>query len=128
MDIAEILHVYKDKNDALKVVKKYKKARFKAFKSHHDAVAFSLQGIEPSIDKDNSHSVDTSESGNCELFHFIFLIIFDCERSIILLKILQHYNQILILSVVKNLVNSKSRNLKTWYYLGKPSKLVILKL
>lgn len=67
--------MYKDKNDALKVVKKYKKARFKAFKSHHDAVAFSLQGIEPSIDKDISHIGDTLEIGNCEFLVYFFHIL-----------------------------------------------------
>ncbi|PSN53579.1 hypothetical protein C0J52_00962 [Blattella germanica] len=40
------LHVYTDKTEALKVVKKFKKARFKAFKTRHDAVKFAIYGSE----------------------------------------------------------------------------------
>ncbi|GBP77365.1 Ankyrin repeat and LEM domain-containing protein 2 [Eumeta japonica] len=43
----EALHVYKEKCDALELVRKYKVARFKAFQNHQDAVSFALRGAEP---------------------------------------------------------------------------------
>ncbi|XP_069680457.1 ankyrin repeat and LEM domain-containing protein 2 homolog isoform X2 [Periplaneta americana] len=42
----EALHVYSDKVEALKVVKKHKKARFKAFKTRQEAVDFAVHGSE----------------------------------------------------------------------------------
>ncbi|XP_047538787.1 ankyrin repeat and LEM domain-containing protein 2 homolog [Vanessa atalanta] len=43
----EPLHVYKNKSDAMELVRQYKSARFKMFRSHQDAVAFALRGAEP---------------------------------------------------------------------------------
>lgn len=40
----DLLHVYTDKTEALKIVKKFKKARFKAFKSRQEAVEFAVHG------------------------------------------------------------------------------------
>ncbi|XP_046970697.1 ankyrin repeat and LEM domain-containing protein 2 homolog [Vanessa cardui] len=44
---SEPLHVYKNKSDAMELVRQYKSARFKMFRSHQDAVAFALRGAEP---------------------------------------------------------------------------------
>ena len=44
--VVDFLHVYTDKVEALKIVKKFKKARFKAFKSRHEAVEFAIHGSE----------------------------------------------------------------------------------
>lgn len=44
--IADVLHVYTDKIEALKVMKQSKKARFKQFKSFQDAAAFAINGAE----------------------------------------------------------------------------------
>ncbi|XP_049878627.1 ankyrin repeat and LEM domain-containing protein 2 homolog [Pectinophora gossypiella] len=43
----EALHVYKNKSEALELVRRYKSARFKAFQSRQDAVSFALRGAEP---------------------------------------------------------------------------------
>lgn len=43
------MHVYNDKTEALKLVKKYKKARFKVFKSFEQAECFSIVGLENNI-------------------------------------------------------------------------------
>lgn len=43
----EALHVYKNRTEALDLVRKYKSARFKVFQSHQDAVQFALRGAEP---------------------------------------------------------------------------------
>ncbi|CAH0397175.1 unnamed protein product [Chilo suppressalis] len=43
----EALHVYKNKAEALELVRRYKLARFKAFHNRHDAVSFALRGAEP---------------------------------------------------------------------------------
>ncbi|XP_066999706.2 ankyrin repeat and LEM domain-containing protein 2 homolog [Anabrus simplex] len=40
------LHVYLDKAEALKVVKKHKKARFKVFRSKQEAIEFAVHGCE----------------------------------------------------------------------------------
>lgn len=38
------INVFQDKSEALKVVKKYKKARFKAFSYYHEAADFAIHG------------------------------------------------------------------------------------
>ncbi|XP_069362293.1 ankyrin repeat and LEM domain-containing protein 2 homolog isoform X2 [Maniola hyperantus] len=43
----EALHVYENKVEALELVRRYKSARFKAFRNHQDAVSFALRGAEP---------------------------------------------------------------------------------
>ncbi|XP_072945734.1 ankyrin repeat and LEM domain-containing protein 2 homolog [Epargyreus clarus] len=43
----EAIHVYENKSEALELVRRYKSARFKVFKSHQDAVSFALRGAEP---------------------------------------------------------------------------------
>ncbi|XP_060806251.1 ankyrin repeat and LEM domain-containing protein 2 homolog [Amyelois transitella] len=43
----EALHVYKNKSEALELVRRYKLARFKAFQNRQDAVSFALRGAEP---------------------------------------------------------------------------------
>ncbi|XP_028172688.1 ankyrin repeat and LEM domain-containing protein 2 isoform X2 [Ostrinia furnacalis] len=43
----EALHVYKNKSEALELVRRYKLARFKAFNNRQDAVSFALRGAEP---------------------------------------------------------------------------------
>ncbi|XP_004925434.3 ankyrin repeat and LEM domain-containing protein 2 homolog isoform X1 [Bombyx mori] len=43
----EALHVYENKADALELVKRYKLARFKAFRNRQDAISFALRGAEP---------------------------------------------------------------------------------
>lgn len=43
----EALHVYKNKSEALELVRRYKLARFKAFHNYQDAVSFALRGAEP---------------------------------------------------------------------------------
>lgn len=40
------LHVYTDKSEALKVMKQYKKGRYKTFKSKEDANDFAINGME----------------------------------------------------------------------------------
>ncbi|XP_041969044.1 ankyrin repeat and LEM domain-containing protein 2 homolog [Aricia agestis] len=42
----EALHVYENKSQALELVRRYKLARFKAFKNHQEAVSFALRGAE----------------------------------------------------------------------------------
>ncbi|KAG6463223.1 hypothetical protein O3G_MSEX013749 [Manduca sexta] len=56
----EALHVYKNKSEALELVRRYKLARFKAFKSRQDAVSFALRGAEPT---DNNDGNDNSLMG-----------------------------------------------------------------
>ncbi|CAG4937917.1 unnamed protein product [Parnassius apollo] len=54
----EALHVYKNKSEALELVRRYKSARFKMFRSHQDAVSFALRGAEPTDAHDgNSNSL-----------------------------------------------------------------------
>lgn len=43
----EALHVYKNKSEALELVRRYKSSRFKAFTNRQDAVSFALRGAEP---------------------------------------------------------------------------------
>ncbi|KAM3965913.1 LOW QUALITY PROTEIN: ankyrin repeat and LEM domain-containing protein 2 [Aphomia sociella] len=43
----EALHVYKNKSEALELVRRYKLARFKALQNYQDAVSFALRGAEP---------------------------------------------------------------------------------
>ncbi|XP_052744504.1 ankyrin repeat and LEM domain-containing protein 2, partial [Bicyclus anynana] len=43
----EALHVYENKTEALELVRRYKTARFKAFRKRQDAVSFALRGAEP---------------------------------------------------------------------------------
>lgn len=50
------LSVFQDKVEALKLMKKNKKARFKAFQFYHEAAEFSLNGSE--CPNNNSHTVD----------------------------------------------------------------------
>lgn len=44
LPFTETLHVYTDKLEAMKIVKKYKKARFKSFKIKQEAVEFAVHG------------------------------------------------------------------------------------
>ncbi|KPJ18819.1 hypothetical protein RR48_05757 [Papilio machaon] len=53
----EALHVYESKSEAMELVRRYKSARFKMFRSHQDAVSFALRGAEPT---------ETHEGNNCE--------------------------------------------------------------
>ncbi|KAJ2945243.1 hypothetical protein O0L34_g9314 [Tuta absoluta] len=52
----ETLHVYKNKSEALELVRRYKAARFKAFNNRQDAVSFALRGAEPQDVLDGSDS------------------------------------------------------------------------
>lgn len=45
-DMDNYVSVFKDKAEALKMVKKYKKARFKAFTYYHEAESFAVHGSE----------------------------------------------------------------------------------
>ncbi|KAH9644561.1 hypothetical protein HF086_000335 [Spodoptera exigua] len=56
----EALHVYKNKSEALELVRRYKSARFKAFRNRQDAVSFALRGAEPT---DNTDGNDSSIMG-----------------------------------------------------------------
>lgn len=47
--LAEVLHVYTDKAEALKVMKQSKKARLKQFTSRNEAVAFAVHGAEQPV-------------------------------------------------------------------------------
>ena len=61
------MHVYEDKIEALKVVKHHKKARFKAFKSRSDAVAFARHGSETtSVSEDNTNSTSNANQSEAE--------------------------------------------------------------
>ncbi|CAH2055892.1 unnamed protein product, partial [Iphiclides podalirius] len=54
----EALHVYKNKSEALELVRRYKSARFKMFRNHQDAVSFALRGAEPTdVPDGNSNSL-----------------------------------------------------------------------
>jgi len=46
LGVSETLHVYTDRSEAMKIMKKYKKARFKSFKLREEAVEFAVQGPE----------------------------------------------------------------------------------
>lgn len=46
LGVSETLHVYTDRSEAMKIMKKYKKARFKSFKLREEAVEFAVQGSE----------------------------------------------------------------------------------
>jgi hypothetical protein len=43
LHFSDTLHVYNDKSEALKIVKKYKEARFNAFKTRQEAAEFAVQ-------------------------------------------------------------------------------------
>ncbi|XP_061380831.1 ankyrin repeat and LEM domain-containing protein 2 homolog [Danaus plexippus] len=43
----ETIHVYTDKLEALELFRRYKSARFKAFRNRQDAMSFALRGAEP---------------------------------------------------------------------------------
>lgn len=63
----EVLHVYKNKSEALELVRRYKSSRFKAFRNRQDAVSFALRGAEPTDTTDGNDS--------CEfLFIYNFLL------------------------------------------------------
>lgn len=51
---SEALHVYKNKSEALELVKRYKLARFKVFQNRHDALSFALRGAEPTDTTDGN--------------------------------------------------------------------------
>ncbi|KAF5300003.1 hypothetical protein FQR65_LT09259 [Abscondita terminalis] len=61
-------NVYQDKTEALKLVKKFKKARFKGFHFYHEAVDFAVHGSEhPIIVKPSIENVPVKENVNiCE--------------------------------------------------------------
>jgi len=46
LGVSETLHVYTDRSEAMKIMKKHKKARFKSFKLREEAVKFAVQGPE----------------------------------------------------------------------------------
>lgn len=46
LHFSDTLHVYNDKSEALKIVKKYKEARFNSFKTRQEAVEFAVQAPE----------------------------------------------------------------------------------
>jgi hypothetical protein len=46
LHVSETLHVYTDKSEAMKILKTYKRARFKPFKKREDAVEFAVHGSE----------------------------------------------------------------------------------
>lgn len=46
LGVSETIHVYTDRSEAMKIMKKYKKARFKSFKLREEAVEFAVQGSE----------------------------------------------------------------------------------
>lgn len=46
LGVSETLHVYTDRSEAMKIMKKHKKARFKSFKLREEAVEFAVQGPE----------------------------------------------------------------------------------
>lgn len=48
----EALHVYMKKAEALELVRRYKSARFKAFRNRQDALSFALRGAEPIFSSD----------------------------------------------------------------------------
>ncbi|KOB72692.1 Uncharacterized protein OBRU01_11933 [Operophtera brumata] len=50
----EAIHVYKNKAEALELMKRYKLSRFKAFQNHQDAVSFALRGAEPTDTTDGN--------------------------------------------------------------------------
>ncbi|XP_075981882.1 ankyrin repeat and LEM domain-containing protein 2 isoform X2 [Anticarsia gemmatalis] len=52
----EALHVYKNKSEALELVRRYKSSRFKAFRNRQDAVSFALRGAEPTDTTDGNDS------------------------------------------------------------------------
>ncbi|CAB3225478.1 unnamed protein product [Arctia plantaginis] len=52
----EVLHVYKNKSEALELVRRYKSSRFKAFRNRQDAVSFALRGAEPTDTTDGNDS------------------------------------------------------------------------
>ncbi|XP_047027308.1 ankyrin repeat and LEM domain-containing protein 2 homolog isoform X2 [Helicoverpa zea] len=53
----EALHVYKNKSEALELVRRYKASRFKAFRNRQDAVSFALRGAEPTDTTDGNDSL-----------------------------------------------------------------------
>lgn len=63
--ITEALHVYKNKSEALELIKRYKSSRFKVFQNHQDAVSFALRGADVT---DMSNGNDS----NCECYFVLF--------------------------------------------------------
>ncbi|XP_045539450.1 ankyrin repeat and LEM domain-containing protein 2 isoform X1 [Papilio machaon] len=53
----EALHVYESKSEAMELVRRYKSARFKMFRSHQDAVSFALRGAEPTETHEGNNSL-----------------------------------------------------------------------
>ncbi|XP_013149091.1 PREDICTED: uncharacterized protein LOC106111508 isoform X2 [Papilio polytes] len=53
----EALHVYENKSEAMELVRRYKSARFKMFRSHQDAVSFALRGAEPTETHEGNNSL-----------------------------------------------------------------------
>lgn len=60
--VSEALHVYTDKSEAMKIVKKHKKARFKLFAIREEAVEFAVHGSEilPFTSRGLSENLETS--------------------------------------------------------------------
>lgn len=54
-------HIYGDKNEALKVIKKYKNARLKSFKTLQEAQEFSRNGLESVLSNPLAHAVPLIE-------------------------------------------------------------------
>lgn len=58
--------MYKNKSEALELVRRYKLARFKAFQNRQDAVSFALRGAEP---------VDSHDGNdNCKYVLHLYII------------------------------------------------------
>lgn len=62
----DFLHVYDNKEEALRVVKNHKKARFKAFKLRSDAVTFAVHGPENVTPEESSLATPGASQGDAE--------------------------------------------------------------
>lgn len=84
ISFTEALHVYKNKSEAMDLVKKYKLARFKAFRNRQDALSFALRGAE---------ITDTTDGNdNCKYFTFLYTFKI-CFNNIEGLLIFSHKNR-----------------------------------
>lgn len=59
---ASAANVFEDKSEALKLVKKNKKARFKVFNFYHEAVDFATNGAEVQNNNNNAQNVSENPS------------------------------------------------------------------
>lgn len=58
------INVFQDKLEALKVVKKYKKARFKAFSYYHEAAEFAVHGSDCPNNNTTIDGLSFNKTGN----------------------------------------------------------------